>query len=397
LSKIKRWSHTEFVFTEEQEKFRQEVRDFLEEEIRQGTFVPKSDVWMTGHSLELTRKIADRGWIGLTYPKEYGGQGRSWMDRLILTEEMLRYGAPTSLHWFGDRQVGRAIINYGTDKQKKEILPKIIKGEAFFALGLSEPEAGSDLASLKTRAIEKGDSFLIDGQKVWTTGKNRNYIYLLARTDLEAPKHKALSEFLISTTEPGITFRPLVTIAGEEEFNEVFFDNVTVSKDCLIGEKNRGWYQIAAQLDFERAGIERLMGNYPLFEELIRFAKETERDGKPLCKEYSVRSKLAQLRIDFEIGRMFAYWVAAILDEGRMPNWEAAMSKAYSTAFEKRLASTSLEILGLQGQLMEGSKYAPIRGLASHTYLNSKGYSLMGGTSEILKNIIAQRGLGLPR
>jgi alkylation response protein AidB-like acyl-CoA dehydrogenase len=387
----------DFKFTEEQEKFRQEVRDFLEEEIRLGTFVPKPDVWMTAHSLEFTRKVAAKGWIGLNYPKEYGGQGRSWMDRLILTEEMVRYGAPTALHWFGDRQVGRSILAYGSEEQKRELLPKIIKGEASFALGMSEPEAGSDLASLKTRAKEDGDYFIIDGQKVWTTGRDRNYIYLIARTDPNVPKHKGLSEFVVDTTLPGVTIRPLVTIAGEEEFNEVFFDGVRVHKKWMLGEKNRGWYQIASQLDFERAGIERLMGNYPLFEAIIKFAKETKRDGKALSKESSIRERLAQLRIELDVGRMFAYWVATLMDKGHVPNWEAAMCKAYSTAFEKHLSSAAVEILGLYGQLVSDSKYVPIEGMAPHSYLVSKGYSLQGGTTEILKNIVAQRGLGLPR
>ncbi len=387
----------DFKFTEEQEKFRQEVRNFLEDELKQGTFVPKCDVWMSGHSPDFTKKVAAKGWIGLTFPKEYGGQGRSWIDRLILTEEMLRYGAPTALHWFADRQVGRCILNYGTEEQKKEMLPKIIRGEAYFALGLSEPEAGSDLASLKTRAIEEVDHFRVDGQKVWTTGKDRNYIYLLARTDPNAAKHRGLSEFVFEANLPGITWRPLVTIAGEEEFNEVFFDNVKIPKKCLIGEKNKGWYQITAQLDFERSGIERLMGNYPLFEALVKFLKETRVNGEPLSKDILIRQKVAQLQVEFDIGRMFAYWIAVILDQGRVPNWEAAMSKAYSTTFEKHLASTSMEILGLYGQLMSESELVPIRGLATFSYLNSKGYSLQGGTTEILKNIVAQRGLGLPR
>jgi len=387
----------DFRFTEEQEGLRQEVRGFLEEEIRRGTFEPKCDVWMTGHSLELTRKIAERGWIGMICPKEYGGQGRSWVDRLIVTEEMLRYGAPTALHWFGDRQVGRCLLAYGDEEQKREFLPKIIKGEAFFALGMSEPEAGSDLASLKTRAIEDGDDYIIDGQKVWTTGQLRNYIYLLARTDPEAVKHRGISEFIIDLSTPGVTMHPIMTIAGEEEFNEVFFDNVRVSKKCLIGEKNRGWYQIASQLDYERTGIERLMGNYPLFEALIQFVREAKRNGKPLSEDIIVRDKLAQLRIEFEVGRLFAYWTTMMLDEGRVPNWEAAMSKAYSTTFQKRLASVAMEIMGLYGQLMTESRLSPIRGLASHSYLASRSYSLQGGTTEIMKNIIAQRGLGLPK
>ena len=386
----------DFSFTEEQRKFRQEVRDFLEKEIRQGSFTPNCDVWMTGNSPEFSRKVAQKGWIGIHWPKEYGGQGRSWTDRLIFTEEMLRYGAPTACHWFADRQVGRAILAYGTEEQKSEFIPKILHGEAFFAVGMSEPEAGSDLASLQTRAIEDGDNYVINGQKVWTSGQFRNYIYLLARTDPEVPKHRGISEFIIDMSLPGITIRPLVVITGEAEFNEVFFDEVRVPKKCLIGEKNRGFFQILNQLDYERSGIERLMGNYPLFDAITKFAKETKRNGKPLSQELLVRNKLAQLEIEFEVGRLLVYRVAVVMDGGRAPNWEAAMSKAYCTAFEQRLANAAMEILGPYGQLVAGSKYAPIRGFAVRSYLNSKGYSLQGGTTEILKNILALRGLGLP-
>jgi Acyl-CoA dehydrogenases len=386
----------DFSFTEEQKKFREEIRRFLEGEIRQGAFEPNCDVWMTGNSPEFSRKVAQNGWIGLTWPKEYGGQGRSNIDRLVLTEEMLRYGAPTACHWFADRQVGRAILAYGTEEQKREFIPKIVRGDAFFAVGMSEPEAGSDLASLQTRAVEDGDYYIINGQKVWTTGQFRNYIYLVARTDSQAPKHKGISEFILEANLPGITIHPLVVITGEAEFNEVFFDNVCAPKKCLIGEKNRGFYQILNQLDYERSGIERLMGNYPLFEGIVRFAKETKFNGKPLSQDKLIRNKLAQLQIEFEVGRLLVYRVALIMDEGRAPNWEAAMSKAYCTTFEKRLANTAMEILGPYGQLVAGSKLCPIRGLASRSYLGSKGYSLQGGTTEILKNIIATRGLGLP-
>ncbi len=382
----------DFRFTGEQEKLRQEVRDFLEEEIRLGTFVPQCDVWMTGHNKAFTKKMAARGWIGMTFPKQYGGHGRTWIERAIVTEEILRYGAPTALHWFGDRQIGRSILGYGSEEQKREFIPMIVRGEAYFAGGLSEPGAGSDLASLQTRAVEDGDFFVLNGQKIWTTGKDRNYIYMVVRTDTNVPKHKGISEMLVDSDAPGVTWRPLTTIAGEEEFNEVFFDNVRVPKSRLIGKKNNGWYQIASQLDFERSGIERLMGNYPLFVELVRWAKETGAG-----KDNHIRPKIAQLEVEFQTGRLLAYWCSAILDSGRVPNWESAMSKAYSTTFEKHLASTAMEIMGLYGQLMPESKFAPARGMAPHSYLGSKGYSLQGGTTEILKNIIAQRGLGLPR
>jgi hypothetical protein len=273
----------------------------------------------------------------------------------------------------------------------------ILKGEAYVGLGMSEPEAGSDLASLKTKATEAGDEYIIDGQKVWTSGgSHMNWIYLVARTDPTAPKHRGISEFFFRTDLPGVTVRPIEDITGGVHFNEVFFDGVRISKKCLIGEKNKGFYQILNQLDYERSGMERLMGNYPLFDALIKYTKETKRNGKPLAEDPTIRPKLAQLGIEFEIGRLHMYRIAMVMDEGRAPNWESAMSKAYGTAFEQRLAGTAIEILGLYGQLSPQSKWVPMRGMAYHSYLSSKGYSLQAGTSEILKNILAQRRLELP-
>ncbi len=387
----------DFKFTEEQEAFRQEVRDFLEEELRQGSFEPSCDAWIQGYSPEFTRKVAAKGWIGLTWPKEYGGQGRSNIDRLILTEEMLRYGAPSACHWFGDRQIGRSIITYGTEEQKRDLLPRILRGEAYVGLGMSEPEAGSDLASLQTRAVEDGDDYIIDGQKMWTSCAGfMNYIYLVARTDPDAPKHRGISEFVFDANLPGITIRPTIDITGSEAWGEVFYDGVRVPKTCLIGEKNRGFYQILNQLDYERAGLERLMGNYPLFDGIVQFTKETKRNGAPLSEDTLIRHKLAQLEIEFEVGRLLTYRVVLVMDEGRAPNVEAAMAKAYCTTFEQRLASVATEILGLYGQLLAESMWAPILGMAPHSYLGSKGYSLQAGTTEVLKNIVATRGLELP-
>jgi len=387
----------DFKFTEEQEAFRQEVRNFLEEELRKGSFKPSCDAWIQGYSPEFTKKVAEKGWIGLTWPEEYGGQGRSNIDRLMLTEEMLRYGAPTACHWFADRQIGRSIIAFGTEEQKRELLPRILKGEAYVGLGMSEPEAGSDLASLKTRAVEDGDDYVIDGQKMWTSCAGfMNYIYLVARTDPEAPKHRGISEFIIRADLPGITIQPTIDITGSEAWGEVFYDGVRVPKTCLIGEKNRGFYQILNQLDYERAGLERLMGNYPLFDAIIQFTRETRQNGKPLSQDPLIRQKLAQLQIEFDVGRLLTYRVVLVMDEGRAPNVEAAMAKAYCTTFEQRLASVATEILGLYGQLLAESKWAPVLGMAPHSFLGSKGYSLQAGTTEVLKNIVATRGLGLP-
>jgi acyl-CoA dehydrogenase len=382
----------DFSFSGEQYEFRQEIRDFLEEEIEKGYWQPACDAWVQGFDPEFTKRVARRGWIGLTWPREYGGRQRRHIDRLILTEEMLRYGAPAALHWFGDRQVGGAILSFGSEELKKEFLPRIARGEAYFGLGMSEPGAGSDLASLQTKAVEDGDYYVINGQKTWASCASfAQYFDVYVRTDPEAPKHRGISEFIVDAQSPGLSRRPMIDITETEAWNDVFFDNVRVHKKYLVGEKNRGFYQVLHQLDYERSGMERLMGNYPLFEAVIRFARDSK-----LSREPSVRSKLAQLQIEFEVGRLLIYRVALVMEEGRAPNWESAMSKAYSTEFEKHLASAAMEILGPYGQLKSGSKLVPLRGMAAHSYLGSKGYSLQAGTTEILKNILAVRRLGLP-
>jgi alkylation response protein AidB-like acyl-CoA dehydrogenase len=387
----------DFRFTAEQEAFRREVCDFLEAEIGGGAFQPMCDGWIQGYSPEFTKKLAARGWIGLSWPREYGGQGRTQMDRLILTEELLRYGAPAACHWFADRQIGRSIMAYGTDEQKEELLPLILKGEAYVGLGMSEPEAGSDLASLRTRAVEDGDEYVIQGQKMWTSCAGfMTHIYLVARTDPDAPKHRGISEFIFPADLPGITVQPTIDITGSEAWGEVFYDGVRVSQTSLVGEKNRGFYQIMNQLEYERSGLERLMGNYPLFDAIIQFTQETTRRGVPLSKDPLIRQKLAQLQAEFEAGRLLTYRVVLIIEEGRSPNVEAAMAKAYCTTFEQRLASIATDILGLYGQLIAESKWAPVLGMAPHSYLGSKGYSLQAGTTEVLRNIVATRGLGLP-
>ncbi len=387
----------DFRFSAEQEAFRSGVRGFLEDEIARGAFKPMCDAWIQGFSPEFTRKVAQKRWIGLSWPKEHGGQGRSNVDRFILTEEMLRYGAPTALHWFADRQIGRAVMHFGNEEQKREYLPRILRGEAYVGLGLSEPQAGSDLASVQLRATEDGDSYIFNGQKMWTScARYMNYIYLVARTDPTAPKHRGISEFILPVNVPGITITPTIDITGAEAWGEVFFDNVKVPKTALIGEKNRGFYQVVNQLDYERSGLERLMGNYPLFDAIVKFVKETKRGIVPLSQDRLIRDRLARLQVEFEVGRLLTYRVALVIDAGKTPTTEAAMAKIYCTAFEQHLADVSTRILGLYGQLMGESKYAPISGMAPHSFLGSMGYSLQAGTSEILKNVVASRGLGLP-
>lgn len=382
----------DFAFTPEQEQFRREIREFIEKELPEESLAIKEDNWIHGFSPRFSRKLAQKGWIGLTWPKEYGGQEKSYLDRLIFTEELLRYGAPVMAHWFGDRQVGPALLAHGTEEQKQEFLPKIVKAEISFCLGQSEPEAGSDLASLQTRAIEDEEGFIINGQKVWTSvAQWADYGYFVFRTDPNAPKHRGISEFIIPMKLPGVTVNPLTEITGEKYLNEVFFDNVRAPKTALIGQKNHGWYQIMSQLDYERSGMERVMSNHPLFRDLVQMAKETGLGKQPM-----IRNKLAELEIDFEVGRLLCYRVAWLLSQGKVPNYEAAMAKAYGTEFEQRLANVATLFLGLYGQLMPGSKRAPLMGRAARNYLYCRGYTLQGGTSEILRNIVALRGLGLP-
>jgi alkylation response protein AidB-like acyl-CoA dehydrogenase len=387
----------DFNLTDAQENFRKEIQEFLEGEIKQGLWKPMVDGWIMGHDPKFTKRLAAKGWIGLTWPKEFGGKGASFIDRLILTEELLRYGAPAASHWFADRQIGGSVLKHGTDEQKKEILPMIMKGEMYVGLGMSEPEAGCDLASLKTTAIKKGDVYVVNGQKTWTSGgKHMNFLYLLARTDPSVAKHKGISEFIIPKDLPGITTSAIIDITGGEHWNDVFFDNVEVPAKWLVGRENGGWAQVMEQLAYERSGMERLMANYPVFDGILKYVKETKRNGVLLAEDPVIRNKLARLKVEFEVGRMFMYRVALVMDENRSPEWEACLSKAFATAFEQRLASTALDILGPYGQLREAAKYAKLDGMAAHSYLSSKGYSHQAGTTEVLKNILALRKLALP-
>ena len=386
----------DFAFSAEQESLRGEVRSFLEQELSEGRWKPQCDAWIQGFDPAFTKRVAAHGWIGLTWPKQYGGQERSFVDRLIVTDEMLRYGAPAALHWFADRQIGGGILRYGNDAQREEFLPMIIRGEMYVGLGMSEPEAGSDLASLITKAEEQDDCFVVNGQKTWTSGGSFiNYIDLFARTDFVAAKHKGITEFLVPMNLPGISRVPMVDITGTEAWNDVFFDNVRVPKECLLGERNKGFYHVVEELAYERGGMERLMGNYPLYDGLRRFVSTQKKDGRPLVEEPRVRTLMSELEVEFEVGRLLMYRAASVMDEGRPPTVEASASKIFGTNFEQRLANTAMEILGPYGGLTADSPFGVVDGHTVHSYLASKGYSLQAGSTEVLKGIIASRGLGL--
>ncbi|MDI6762345.1 MAG: acyl-CoA dehydrogenase family protein [Thermodesulfobacteriota bacterium] len=388
----------DFDFTDEQKRFREEVQDFLKSELEQGSFDPRQNSMGRGFSQEFSRKMARKGWIGLTWPKEYGGQGRSYMDRLILMEEMLRAQAPIAFHFLTDRQVGPALIHFGSEELKREFLPRIIEAEISFCLCFSEPDAGSDLASVRTTAVEEGDYYLVNGQKLWTSmGHRADYGWLLAKTnpDSNLPDHKTLSEFILDMKAPGVTVQPLINIAEVHSFNEVFLDDVRIPKKYLVGKQDKGFDQIMEQVVYERAGIERLMQNYTVREHLLEYVKTTKKNGKYLWEDPTIRNVISTLETEFNIGRLLCYSVAWTIDQGKVPNYEASVCKVFCTQYEKRLSDIATQIMGLYGQLLPGSKWAPYDGVAAESYLWSPSYTLQGGTVEILKNIIALRGLKL--
>ncbi len=319
------------------------------------------------------------------------------MMQVIYNEEMSYFRAPTQIGVGPDR-LGPTIILYGTDEQKQRHLPSIASGERVWCQGFSEPGAGSDLASLQTTAAADGDSFIVNGQKIWTSLAHRaDWCIALVRTDPEAPKHKGISYLLVDMRTPGVEVRPLIDMLGRNTFNEVFFDDARVPRDCLIGELNRGWYVAAATLDFERSGINRVVMGVRLYEDLAAYAAEARGDGARLRDNAGVRHKLAELAIEFQTGRLLAYRVASMQAKGQIPNAEASMSKLYGSELQQRLAGAGMEILGLGGQLEQGSRWAPLGGGMEQFYLFASALTVAAGTSEIMRGIIAGRGLGLPR
>lgn len=387
----------DFSFTKEQTRLREEVKSFLKTEREKGDCHFGNNCFLEISSKEFSKKVSEKGWIGMAWPKEYGGLGLGYLDRLIMLEEMFRVGAPVAFHYLGDRQVGPGLIHFGSDFQKREFIPKILNADINFCLLFSEPDAGSDLANCRTTAVEDGDHYIINGQKVWTTGGHRaDYGWALVKTnfDPDVSKYKSFSEIILDMKTPGITIRPIINIVGEHSFNEVFFDNVKVPKENLVGKKDNGFRQIMTNLDYERAGIDRLMQNYLVKESLTEYVRNN-RDGMPLSEDALVRDSVAQLEVEFQVSKLFIYYIASLLDAGKIPTYEAAMGKAVCTLFESRLADVASSIMGLHGLVMPGSREVLFDGVVCESYLWSPSYTLQGGSVEVLKNIIAQRGLKL--
>jgi 3-oxocholest-4-en-26-oyl-CoA dehydrogenase alpha subunit len=390
-----------FTFTPEQVAFRDEVNSFLKDALPSDWEGADNaiDDESYGFGRQFLKKLAPKRWIAPAWPKEYGGLDLSLWDQVIFNEAMGYARAPI-VNTAAVGYLGPTIILYGSEEQKQQYLPGITSGDVVWCQGYSEPNSGSDLASLQTRAVLDGDEFVINGQKIWTSQAHyADWMFLLARTDPEAPKHRGISYFLVDMKTPGITVRPLVNMADGGGFNEVFFENVRVPRSGLLGELNRGWYIATTTLDFERSSIGGMSQARRSLEELTRFVK-TERDpatGRLAWDDPRVRHTIADLWISLEMAQFLSYRVVSMQDRGLVPNYEASIVKVFSSEYVQRQARAGLAILGLYGGLWGEGPWARLRGRFSKSYVSTVGTAIAGGTSEIQRNIIAQRGLGLPR
>ncbi len=391
----------DFSWSAEEEAFREEIRDFLKAELPTGwndtLVLDKEDDEYIQIAKEFTQKLGAKGWFTAHWPEEYGGLNWPFWQHFIMNEEMSTADAPI-IGGNGPKFLGPTIIHYGSDAQKERFLPGIAKGEDLWVQGYSEPNSGSDLASLQTRAEEDGDEWVINGQKIWSSyGHYADWCFMLARTDPDASKHRGISNFLLDMKTPGVTVRPLINIAGTKGFNEIFFENVRVSKDALLGEKNRGWYMATTTLSYERTAIEAPARAQRILNDLVRYAKLTKRDGQTLADNTSVRQRLAQLAIEIDVARCLSYHVATSQSREEIPGPEAPANKVFTSEMIQRIAQVGMQMMGLYGQLEFNTKWAPLKGKIERLYLTSVSGTIAGGTSEIQRNIIAERGLGLPR
>ncbi len=397
----------DFHDTPEEATFRSEVREFLQEELPDrfkgmgmyGEGGGRGDMRSRFEEMKGWRqKLANKGWIAPAWPTEYGGAGMSVMQQFIMNEEFAENRAPPA-GGMGVSMIGPTLIIHGSEEQKKEHLGRILSGEVQFCQGFSEPGSGSDLASLQTRAVRDGDDYVINGQKIWTSGAQfAHWMFMLARTDADAPKHKGISYFVLDMKSPGVTVRPLVNMGGNAGFNEVFFDNVRVPAKNLVGEENRGWYIGTTTLDFERSSIGSAVGQRIQVEGLIKFAKEHTKDHQStLAHNSAVRYELADRLLETHVAKMLSYRVVTMQAKGLVPNYEASMTKLFSSEMSQRIARTSMKVVVLYGQLMSGSEWAVSRGRYGASYIQTVASTIAGGTSEVQRNIVSQRGLGLPR
>ena len=392
----------DFRLSAEEEAFRAEVREWIAEHAPPGGFGVDREEQFDPRFWELTQRtakqLAEKGWLTLAWPKAYGGQGRSVIEQAIFQEETMFAGVPgTTMGIGGTQWVGPTLILHGSNEQKRAYLPPIANAEAWWCTGYSEPGAGSDLAALQARAEKDGDSYVLNGQKTWTSGAHvSGWCWLAARTDFEAPKHKGISVFLVDMTTPGVQTRTIINMAGQHSFNEIYFDNARVPAENLVGGENQGWYIVATALDFERSGITYAAYSRKTLALMERFLEEGRAAGQAWARDPIARHLAADIAVQVAIQRSFAYRVAWMQSRGLVPNQEASVAKVFGSETQQRAAQAALRIAGMAGQVSDGVR-APMEGRALTQYLSSISVTIAAGTSEIQRNIIATRGQGLPR
>jgi alkylation response protein AidB-like acyl-CoA dehydrogenase len=393
----------DFRFSPEQQAFQKEIRDFILNE------VPQELRWCERTSftdtlwpavLKTRKKLAQKGWAAMHWPVEYGGQGASHITQTLLTEELAYCGMPQAVTVDdGPNLIGPTIIHFGSEHLKKTLLPSIASGETYWCQGYTEPGSGSDLAAVRTTAVQDGNHYVINGQKDFISGAARaDWIHILARTNPEAPRHRNLSYFVVDMRSSGITLRPLDEAQGRSSMlNEVFFDDVRVPAENLVGERDEGWQVAMNTLNLERSGIENVGHAKSFSKDILAYARETAHNGESLFNVDLVRNRLAEMAVKIETCRLAAYRVAWLRDKGLNPAYESSMSKLLCSEMWQQFTDSVMQVLGHYGPLEPDSRYAPLKGRVEEAYIGSIFSTIYEGTSEIQRNIIAQRGLGLPR
>ena len=368
------------------DELRKEVRAFLKEEVRSGGFVPVTDCWCAGVDPDFSRKLGQKGWIGVTWPRRYGGRDLSALHRYVITEELLVAGAPVHAHWIADRQSGPLILATGTEDMKRNILPRIAAGKCFVALGLSEPESGSDLASVRTRASRVKGGWEITGTKLWSSGaRHCQYMTVLARTGERDPnkRHSGLTQFLVPLDSPGVTVRGIRDMSGVEHFNETHFESAFVPDDAVLGAVGEGWKQITSELALERSGPERFLSTFVVLEKAMQHSA-AGMNGHQAAVVGSILARIRALRA-------MSLGVAALLGQGHSPEVEAALVKDLGTRLEQDIIERLREFWPVRMKQGYGDE---LQSLMSDSLLRQPSFTLRGGTNEVLKGIIA-RGVGL--
>ena len=386
----------DFEFTPDEEALRADLRAFLDEELPpwwRGMFV--DDERAIPETRRICRALAERGWLTMAWPSEFGGRDASPWAQTVVREEMWAAEEPRGPQYMNLNYIGPLIMRFGTAAQQRRFLEPMARGEVIWCQGFSEPDAGSDLASLRTRADERDDGFVVNGRKIWTSYADApaDWCLLLARTDPPEPnKHHGISVLLVDMTTPGITVRPIDTIAGPREFNEVTFDDAVVPADCLLGERGDGWSLIVAGLTFERAGIARYARAGRIIELLVEWANTTGHAADP-----HVRRTLAELRVLYEAARLVNYRAVSMQAAGAVPTTEASIARIHNGLLEQHVSHVGLELLGPLAQLDADDPWAPLAGALRRYWARNIPTTIAAGTLEIQKNVVAQRGLGLPR